>query len=130
METKRKSISDFDAFDKKAKTAPRPTKYVLRLYVTGNSQRSTDAIRTITSICKKHLSGHYELEIVNLYRNPALAKRDQIVASPTLIRKLPLPLLRFIGNLADRDKVLVRMDLIERKGAPRGEKELTGVNHP
>ena len=89
--------------------------YVLRLYVTGLTPRSTQAIATIKAICEEHLTGRYDLEVIDIYQQPALARDEQIVAVPTLIRKLPLPLRRLIGDLSDRDRVLLGLDLC-RKG--------------
>ena len=90
-------------------------KYVLRLYVTGMTPRSSQAIATIKSICEEHLQGSYELEVVDIYQYPVLARDEQIVATPTLVKKLPKPLRRFIGDLSDRERVLLGLDL-RRKG--------------
>lgn len=86
-------------------------KYVLRLYVTGMTARSTAAIKNIKAICEEHLPGRYELEIVDVYQQPDLAKGEQVIAAPTLIKKLPMPLRRFIGDLSQTDKILVGLDL-------------------
>lgn len=99
------------ALEKAARAAAADGRYVLRLYVAGINPRSSAAIQAITQICEEHLKGRFELEIVDIYRHPALAKGEQIIAAPTLIRKLPLPLRRFIGNLADRERILVGLDL-------------------
>jgi circadian clock protein KaiB len=85
--------------------------YVLRLYVTGASSLSRRAIVNIKAICAEHLKGRFELEIVDIYQKPSLAKDEQIVAAPTLIKKLPLPLRRVIGDLSDREQVLFGLDL-------------------
>lgn len=85
--------------------------FVLRLFVTGMTPRSSRAIVTIKTICEEHLQGRYQLEVIDLYRQPALARDEQIVATPTLVKKLPLPLRRFIGDLSDREKILVGLDL-------------------
>jgi circadian clock protein KaiB len=90
--------------------------YVLRLYVTGMTPRSSEAIRTLKSLCAKHLQGRYELEVIDIYQHPTLARDEQIIAAPTLVKKLPLPLRRLIGNLSDVERVLVGLDL-----RPRGE---------
>ncbi len=94
-----------------AARALREHEYVLRLYVAGMTPRSQEAIRAVTSICKEHLAGRYDLQVIDLYQQPVLAKGEQIIAAPTLIRKLPLPLRRFIGSMADKEKVLVGLDL-------------------
>ena len=85
--------------------------YILRLYVAGLTPRSQEAIRTVTTICEEHLAGRYDLEVIDLYQHPVLAKGDQIIAVPTLIKRLPLPLRKMIGSMADKDKVLVGLDL-------------------
>jgi len=86
-------------------------KYVLRLYVAGITPRSQQAIRTVTAICEEHLADRYELEVIDIYQQPTLAKGEQIVAAPTLIKKLPVPLRKFIGSMADKEKILVGLDL-------------------
>ncbi len=94
-----------------ALNAHRKQKYVLRLYVAGINPRSSEAIRSITSICEQRLKGRYDLKVIDIYQQPTLAKGEQIIAAPTLIRKLPEPLRRFIGNLADEERILVGLDL-------------------
>ncbi len=88
-------------------------KYILRLYVAGTTPNSVRAISNIKEICEKHLKGRYELEVVDLYQQPGLASGEQIIAAPTLIKKLPLPLRRIIGDMSAVDKVLVGLDLRE-----------------
>jgi len=85
--------------------------YNLRLYVAGQTPKSIAAIANLKKICEQHLTGRYEIEIIDLMRNPALAQRHQIVAIPTLIRQLPEPLKRIIGDLSNHDKVLVGLDI-------------------
>jgi len=85
--------------------------YVLRLYVTGTTPRSTLAIRNIKQICEEHLKGRYDLEVIDIYQQPALAKGEQIIAAPTLIKKLPEPLRKFIGDMSNTEKILVGLDL-------------------
>jgi len=85
--------------------------YTLRLFIAGLPPRSQEALRTVTPICEERLAGHYDLEVIDLYQHPVLAKGEQIIAVPTLIKKLPLPLRKMIGNMADIDKVLVGLDL-------------------
>jgi circadian clock protein KaiB len=91
--------------------ARRGEKYVLRLYIAGTTPRSTRAVANIREICERNLGGRYDLEVIDIYQNPSLAKGEQIVAAPTLVKKLPLPLRRFIGDLSDTERVLVGMDL-------------------
>ncbi len=85
--------------------------YVLRLYVAGNTRRSNEAILNIREICDTHLKGRYKLEVVDVYQQPTLAKGEQIIAAPTLIRRLPLPLRRIIGDMSQTEKVLLGLDL-------------------
>jgi circadian clock protein KaiB len=85
--------------------------YLLRLYVTGSTPRSARAIRSIKTICEAHLRGRYRLEVIDIYQRPALARDEQIVATPTLVRELPPPIRRLIGDLSDTDRVLVGLDL-------------------
>ncbi len=89
---------------------PEP-RYVLRLYVTGATPRSTRAILNIKTICEAHLKGHYTLETIDVYQQPVLAKGEQILAAPTLIKSLPLPLRRFIGDMSRREKILLGLDI-------------------
>ena len=86
-------------------------RYILRLYVAGLMPKSTLAIANMKRICEEHLHGQYELEVIDLYQQPQLAQGDQIVAVPTLIKKLPSPLRRVIGDMSDTERVLVGLDL-------------------
>ncbi|HPL64294.1 MAG TPA: circadian clock KaiB family protein [Syntrophales bacterium] len=90
-------------------------KYVLRLYVVGVTPRSTNAISNVRKICDEHLAGRYELDVIDIYQQPKLAVGEQIIAAPTLIKKLPLPLRRLIGDMSDTDKFLVGIDLKARQ---------------
>ena len=85
--------------------------YILKLYVSGSTDKSINAITNIKTICEENLKGRYDLEVIDLYQNPGLASGEQIIAAPTLIKKLPLPLRRVIGNLSSKEKVLVGLDL-------------------
>jgi circadian clock protein KaiB len=100
---------------RKAKAPPAARRkrdlYVLRLYVAGLTSRSRTAIANITSICEEHLHGRYDLEVIDVFQRPVLAREEQIVATPTLVKKLPNPLRRLIGDLSEKDKVLVGLDL-------------------
>jgi circadian clock protein KaiB len=87
--------------------------YVLRLYVIGSTTRSARVIHNIRKICEEHLEGRYDLEIVDLAQHPTLAKGEQIIAAPTLIKQLPLPLRRFIGDMSHTDRILLGLDLRE-----------------
>jgi len=90
-------------------------KYVLRLYITGTTSRSVMALTNLKKICREYLDGRYELEVIDLFQHPGLAKGDQIIAAPTLIKKLPLPFRRIIGDMSNKEKVLFGLDLRERK---------------
>ncbi len=81
-------------------------RYVLRLYVTGMTPRSTLAVENVRRVCEEHLPGQYDLEIIDIYQQPTLARGEQIIAAPTLIKKLPLPLRRVIGDMSSTDRVL------------------------
>jgi circadian clock protein KaiB len=97
-----------------ASAVPGDERYVLRLYVSGMTARSSEAIRTLKSLCTKHLQGRYELEVIDIYQHPEAARDEQIIAAPTLVKRLPLPLRRLIGNLSDVERVLVGLDLLRR----------------
>ena len=86
-------------------------RYLLRLYVTGATPASTRAITNLKGLCEQHLKGRYELEVIDIFQQPVLAKGDQIVAAPTLVKLLPLPLRRFIGDLSDAEGVLLGLDV-------------------
>lgn len=90
---------------------PRPGAYVLQLYISGMSPRSTLAIRELKSICDTWLKDRYTLQITDLYDEPALAREHQVVAAPTLIRHSPLPIRRLVGDLSDHDLVLRLLDI-------------------
>jgi circadian clock protein KaiB len=90
-------------------------RYVLRLFVSGATLRSTNAIANIKAICETELAGRYELEVIDIYQQPDLAKDAEIVAVPTLVRTLPAPIRRLIGDLSETEKVLVGLDLRPRK---------------
>jgi len=91
--------------------APDTAQYVLRLYVTGKTPNSLRAIASLKEICEEYLQGRYHLQVIDIYQQPALAEGDQIVATPTLIKKLPAPLRRLIGDMSNRERVLVGLDL-------------------
>jgi len=97
------------------KKIAKPEHYSLRLYVTGTTGRSVQAIQNVKRICEAHLKGRYDLEVVDLYKNLPLARADQIIAAPTLIKKLPPPLRRFIGDMSDESRLLVGLNLRSRK---------------
>ena len=91
-----------------------PEKWELRLYTAGQTPKSLAAIKNLKKVCEEHLAGRYEIEIVDLLKNPRLAKDDQIVAIPTLVRKLPDPVRKIIGDLSDTERALVGLQLRPR----------------
>jgi circadian clock protein KaiB len=95
--------------------ASRNQKYVLRLYVSGATSRSRRAILNINAICQQDLRGRFDLEVIDIHQNPVLAKDEQIIAAPTLVRRLPLPLRRIIGDFSNRERVLLGLDLKPKK---------------
>jgi circadian clock protein KaiB len=101
-------------FEKILKSAD-PDKYVLKLYVSGMTPRSRIAIRNLQKICDEHLKGFYELEVIDIYQQPTLARGEQIIAAPTLIKKLPEPVRRLIGDMSKTDRVLLGLDLKPKK---------------
>jgi circadian clock protein KaiB len=104
-----------DAFEKALKrTAVKRAKYILRLYVSGSSPRSLSAVSNLKKICEEHLPD-YDLEVIDIYENPGLAREEQIIAAPTLVKKLPEPLRKFVGDLSNTEKILVGLDLYKRQ---------------
>ena len=89
--------------------------YLLRLYIAGATPRSIRAVANIREICQTSLRDRYQLEVIDIYQQPAVAKGEQVIAAPTLVKKLPLPLRRFIGDLSDTERILVGLDLQPQK---------------
>jgi circadian clock protein KaiB len=96
---------------KAATTRQKKAQYLLRLYVTGTTGKSMRAIQNVRRICEEHLQGLYDLEVVDIYKKLPLAQGDQIIAAPTLIKRLPAPLRRLIGDMSDEQRVLVGLDI-------------------
>jgi circadian clock protein KaiB len=115
MAKKNEPIDSTPEFEEAVKRGHKAEKYVLRLYIAGINLRSSAAIRAVTALCEEHLKDHYELEIIDIYKQPALAKGEQIIAAPTLIKQLPEPLRRIIGDMANQDRILVGLDLRPKK---------------
>ena len=88
-----------------------PTKFELRLYVAGQTAKSRAALANLKHICETHLAGQYSIEVIDLTKNPGLAARDQILAVPTLVRRLPEPIRKIIGDLSNEERVLVGLDV-------------------
>jgi circadian clock protein KaiB len=101
-----------------AAQSPAAERYVLRLYVTGMTPRSARAVKNLRSICDEYLQGRYDLEVIDIYQQPVLAKGEQIIAAPTLIKKLPLPVRRIIGDMSNRASVLVGLHLVRSSDTP------------
>jgi len=115
MKEKKKIKSATEEFDLTISDLSKD-RYLLRLYITGSTKRSILALTNLKKICEEYLEGRYELEVIDLYQKPSLAKGDQIIAAPTLIKKLPLPFRRIIGDMSDKEKVLFGLDLKDVKG--------------
>ena len=100
------------------KAAPRKSKsdaFILRLYVAGQTPKSMAAFANLKKICEEHLAGRYQIQVVDLLENPHLARGDQILAIPTLVRKLPEPVRKIIGDLSNTERVLIGLDLLPRE---------------
>ena len=99
----------------------RAERYLLRLYVTGTTPRSAKAIRNIRAVCEEKLHGRYDLEVIDIYQKPELVGPAQIVVAPTLVKRLPLPVRRLIGDLSNTERVLAGLDLVPRQ-PPGGDR--------
>jgi circadian clock protein KaiB len=110
----RDSTAAFEAALLNQGLTPGGGRYLLRLYIVGQATSCTLAIAAIKDICETYLKDQYELEVIDLYRQPLMAERDQIIAAPTLLKVLPAPPRRFIGDLSDTERVLVGLDLKPR----------------
>ena len=105
-----------EAFEEALKGgALRRAKYILRLYVTGSSAVSLRAVYNLKKLCEEHLPNDYDLEVIDIYENPTAAREEQIIAAPTLVKKLPRPLRKFVGNLSNTQKILVGLDIYKRQ---------------
>lgn len=107
-----------DESSSEAAADPAAPLFDLRLYVAGQSPRSIRALENLRKVCDEHLAGRYRVEVIDLLVNPTLARGDEIVAVPTLVRKLPEPIRKIIGDLSDTEKVLVGLQLREPGQAP------------
>jgi len=97
--------------------------YILRLYIAGNTSRSAQAVMNIREICETRLKGRYKLEVIDIYQQPGLAKGEQIIAVPTLIKSLPLPLKKIIGDMSKTERVIFGLDLRSANDAKEQEVE-------
>jgi circadian clock protein KaiB len=111
------SVADFEAAA--AAAALGTGRYVLRLFVSGTTPHSSRAIVNIRKICEEHLQGRYDLEVVDISQNPDLAQGEQVIAAPTLIKQLPLPLRRFIGDMSQTERILVGLELLKAPATRR-----------
>jgi len=110
---------DTRAFENALAADPDALYYRLRLFVSGTTPRSARAIQNIRALCEEKLQNRYELEVIDIYQHPELVKPEQIVVTPTLVKKLPLPVRKIIGDLSDNDRVLVGLDLVRRKASAK-----------
>lgn len=106
-----KKYASANATDERTPGDAQELRYELRLYVAGVTPHSQRAIQSVTDVCHRYLDGRYTLQVIDIYQQPALAKGEQIIATPTLIKRLPPPLRRLIGSMADAKKLLVGLDL-------------------
>lgn len=105
-----------EAFEEAIKrNALKRAKYILRLYVTGSSGRSMRAVHNLKKLCEEHLANEYDLEVIDIYKDPEAAREAQIIAAPTLVKKLPEPIRRFVGDLSNTQKILVGLDIYKRQ---------------
>lgn len=102
-------------FEKAVEEGSTNKKFVLRLYVSGATRRSSKAIENIRQFCEDHLKDRYELKIIDIYQQPELLKHDEVVAAPTLIKELPPPLRRLIGDMSDKEKIFVGLNIKPKK---------------
>jgi len=95
-------------------SALKRARYILRLYVTGSTGRSLQAVYNLKKICEEHLPD-YDLEVIDIYKDPEAAREAQVIAAPTLVKKLPLPIRKFVGDLSNTQKILVGLDIYKRQ---------------
>lgn len=103
----KQSIREFE----QALTEHTDRKVTLKLFVSGATRRSSKAIENIRNFCERYLKGRYELEIIDIYQQPELLEREQVVAAPTLIKELPPPLRKLIGDMSDTEKIMIGLDI-------------------
>jgi circadian clock protein KaiB len=102
------------AFEDALAAAPDAEQYCLRLFVSGSTPRSIRAIQNIRAFCEAELHGRYDLEVIDIYQHPEQVRPEQIIVTPTLVKKLPLPLRKIIGDLSDKGRVLIGLDVVVR----------------
>jgi circadian clock protein KaiB len=107
---KKKTPDSLKKFEKAIEGSTKE-KFLLRLFVSGATGKSSKAIENMRNFCEEHLKGRYELEVIDIYQHPELLENEQVIAAPTLIKKLPPPLRKFIGDMSDKEKILVGLNL-------------------
>ena len=122
-----KALDSVKAFEDALAAEPHAAHYRLRLFVTGTTPRCARAIKNIRAICEENLLGRYDLEVIDIYQHPEQAKPEQIVVTPTLVKKLPLPLRKMIGDLSDNERVLVGLDIVRHPVSAKPPKNEHGA---
>jgi len=112
---RKRSVDQTKSFEEALGRRVPAGRYLLRLFVTGATLRSVRASKNIRDICEAQLQGRYDLEVIDIYQNPEKAKPQQIVVAPTLVKELPLPVRRLIGDLTDKERVLLGLDIVPRE---------------
>ena len=111
----KRPLTTTESFERAIKgSALKRARYILRLYVTGSTGRSLQAVYNLKKICEQHLPD-YDLEVIDIYKDPEAAREAQVIAAPTLVKKLPLPIRRFVGDLSNTQKILVGLDIYKRQ---------------
>jgi circadian clock protein KaiB len=113
------SDDDTRLFEDALAAGPQAKQYLLRLFVSGSTPRSSRAVQNIRALCEERLLGHYELQVIDIYQHPEFVKPEQILVTPTLVKKLPLPLRKIIGDLSDKAKLLVALDIVPLDGTEK-----------
>jgi circadian clock protein KaiB len=111
LKRRRNSTSRKPAAKRKQSSVSEDSHYVLRLYVTGQTPRSLQSVENLQRLCEKHLPGRFDLQVIDIYQQPALAAEGQIIAAPTLVKAMPLPLRRLVGDFSDANRVVLGLDL-------------------
>lgn len=123
---RQEAIDSAKAFEQALAAQPVAEHYRLRLFVTGTTPRSARAIQNIRAICEEKLQGRYDLEVIDIYQHPEQALPEQIVVAPTLVKKLPMPVRRLIGDLSNQERVLAGLDIVPREAKENSPKKNHG----
>jgi circadian clock protein KaiB len=113
----RKITDDVKEFEEALSRQPGAGSYLLSLFVTGSTPKSLRAIKNIRAFCEEMLHGCYELKVIDIYQHPEQVKPEQIVVTPTLVKKLPLPLRKLVGDLSNKDRLLLELDIVSKSAA-------------